>query len=240
MKMTICGLTIFALAATAQAADKAPAAAAPSAPAPGAAQGNMPDMSKMGPMSRPVTKQDKKGIDDTYKAFEDAMMKGDVNAAADLVDFPVIMMSDDSKGAVKSFNASREQWTAIFAPFATNRPKDMKMTNKHTPTFLSDTLAVSIEQTSMSAGKMKGKWNAMAVLAQVDGKWKFKQMAEAGWGDMPAPAAAASAGAPAPTTAKAAAPAAAGSAMAKAPAAAGSAMAKAPAAAAAAPAPAKK
>ena len=189
----ICGIALVALGATARAADKAPAAA----PA------GMPDMSKMGPMSRPVTKEDKKGIDALYKAFEDAMKAGDVNAAAALVDFPVIMLSDDSKGVAKSFNASREQWVGIFTPFATNKPKDLKMSGKHTPTFLSDTLAVSIEQNSMSAGKMKGKWNAMAVVTVVDGKWKFKQMAEAGWGDMPAaaPAAAAKA-ASAPISAK--------------------------------------
>jgi hypothetical protein len=140
-------------------------------------------------MSRPVTKQDKKGIDDTYKAFEEAMTKGDINAAADLVDFPIIMLSDDSKGAAKHYNATREQWIAIFAPMVQNMPKDMKMTSKHTPTFLSDTLAVSIESNGMTMGKVKGKWNAMSVLTLVDGKWKFKQMAEAGWGDMPPPAA---------------------------------------------------
>jgi hypothetical protein len=194
MTKVICGIAMVALAATAQAADKAPA---------GGGAAGMPDMSKMGPMSRPVTKEDKKGIDALYKAFEDAMMKGDVNAAADLVDFPVIMLSDDSKGVAKSFNASREQWVGIFTPFATNKPKDMKMSGKHTPTFLSDTLAVSIEQNSMSAGKKKGKWNAMAVVTVVDGKWKFKQMAEAGWGDMPAAAPAAAAKpAPAPISAK--------------------------------------
>jgi hypothetical protein len=208
MTRTICGVAILALAATAHAADKGPAApAAPAAGAPSGAPGGMPDMTKMGPMSRPVTKQDKKGIDDLYKAFEDAMMKGDVAAAADLCDFPVIMMSDDSTGKAKAFNASREQWTSIFTPFATNRPKDMKMSGKHTPTFLSDTLAVSIETNGMTMGKTKGKWNAMAVVTQVDGKWKFKQMAEAGWGDMPAPAAAAFNKAPAPahaTTAAAA------------------------------------
>jgi hypothetical protein len=55
------------------------------------------------------------------------------------------------------------------------------------PTFLSDTLAVSIESNGMAMGKVKGKWNAMSVLTLVDGKWKFKQMAEAGWGDMPQP-----------------------------------------------------
>ena len=172
-------ITLALAAGTARAADKAPAPAAPSAAAPA---GGVPDMTKMGPLSRAVTKQDKKGIDDLYKAFEDAMMKGDVAAAADLCDFPIIMLSDDSKGVAKAFNASKEQWVGIFTPFATNRPKDMKMSSKHTPTFLSDTLAVSIEQTSMSAGKMKGKYNAMAVVTLIDGKWKFKQMAEAGWG----------------------------------------------------------
>jgi hypothetical protein len=205
MTRTFCSLAILALAATAHAADKAPAAPAAGAPAAGtpsgASSGGMPDMSKMGPMSRPVTKQDKKGIDDLYKAFEDAMHKGDVAAAAELCDFPVIMMSDDSKGVVKSFNASREQWVGIFTPFATNMPKDVKMTGKHTPTFLSDTLAVSIEQNGMSGPKMKGKWNAMAVVTLVDGKWKFKQMAEAGWGDMPAAPASAAKAPTAPTPA---------------------------------------
>jgi hypothetical protein len=218
MTRAVLTLAILAFAAAeVRAADKAPAE--PAAPAAAAPAGGMPDMSKMGPLSRPVTKQDKKGIDDLYKAFEAAMMKGDVAAAADLVDFPVIMMSDDSKGVVKSFNASREQWVGIFTPFATNRPKDMKMSSKHTPTFLSDTLAVSIEQTSMSAGKMKGKYNAMAVVAVVDGKWKFKQMAEAGWGDMPSAPAAAAAPHVAPAMAKAPAPTPGAAPVAKAPAA---------------------
>jgi hypothetical protein len=160
-------------------------------------------MSKMGPMSRPVTKQDKKGIDDLYKAFEEAMKKGDINAAADLIDFPIVMLTDDSKGVAKVQNTTRDQWVAIFSPFVANMPKDMKMSNKHTPTFLSDTLAVSIEQNGMQMGKTKGKWNAMSVLTQVDGKWKFKQMAESGWGDMPSPANAAAPAAAKPVAAAA-------------------------------------
>jgi hypothetical protein len=186
---TICLALAMAFgAAPALATDKAPAAAPPPAAAPAAgAPAGAPDMTKMGPMSRPVTKPDKKGVDDLYKSFEDAMKKGDVNAAADLVDFPVVMLTDDSKGAAKVNNITRDQWIAIFTPYITNMPKDMKMSMKHTPTFLSDTLAVSIEQNSMSMGKVKGKWAAMSALTLVDGKWKFKQMAEAGWGDMGPP-----------------------------------------------------
>jgi hypothetical protein len=181
-KLASC-LAVLLVGTVAQAQDKA---APPSAPAAGA-----PDMTKMGPMSRPVTKEDKKGVDEAFKAMQAAFKAGDVNAAADLVDFPVIMLSDDSKGNAVSMNVNREQWVALMKPMADGMPKDMKMSHKHATTFLSDTLAVAIADEGMQLGKVKGKWKSMSVLTQKDGKWKFKQMAEAGWGDMPPPAAAA-------------------------------------------------
>lgn len=179
----LCLVGALLIAAPAVAQDKPAAGAAPPAAAAGA-----PDMSKLGPMSRPVTKQDKKGIADLYKAMEAAMKAGDVNAAADLVEFPVIMLSDDSTGTVHHFNATREQWVGMIGQLMSGM-KDVKYTTKHTPYFLSDTLAVAIEDISMTAGKMKGKWKAMSVLTQAGGKWKFKQMSEAGWGDAKPPAA---------------------------------------------------
>jgi hypothetical protein len=175
-------MAVLALSATALAEDKA----APSAGA--------PDMSKMGPLSRPVTKPDKKGVDLLFKTMMEACKSGDVDAAAENVDFPVIMLSDDSSGAAKSFPATREQWLAIMRPMMTNMPKDMKMTHKHDVTFLSDTLAVAIEENGISTGATKGKWKSMSVLTLKDGKWKFKEMAEAGWGDMPAPGKASASG----------------------------------------------
>lgn len=157
-----------------------PPPAAPAA-APAAPQG--PDMTKVGPMSRKVTKEDKKGVSDVYKAWDEAWKKGDANALAELVDFPLIMMSDNSKGEEKHFEASREQFLAMAAGFA-NMPKDVKMTAKHTPTFISDSLVVSVNNDSMSMGKIKGSWHSFDVLTLKDGKWKFRQICEAGWGDM--------------------------------------------------------
>lgn len=176
-RTTICSLIILGLAGAAAADDKA-------APAAG-----MPDMSKVGPMSRKVTKEDKKGIDELYKTMLAAWKGNDVNAIADLVDFPAIMLSDDSKGEVQHFNATREQWVTMMKPMVGNMPKDMKMKHKHTPHFLSDSLAVVVEETSMSMGKMKGSWKGFSVVTLKDGKWKFKEMSEAGWGDMKPPAA---------------------------------------------------
>jgi len=133
-------------------------------------------------------KEDKKGVDALFKSAEEAWKKGDVNALADLCDFPVIMLSDDSKGEVKYFSTTREQWTGMMQQFVSGMPKDMPPPkHKQTPYFLSDDLAVAIEEHSMT-GKMKGSWKAMSVLTLRDGKWKFKQMAEAGWGDLKPPA----------------------------------------------------
>jgi uncharacterized protein (TIGR02246 family) len=201
--MLVVGLALAG--APAMAADPKPAAA-PAAPAGASAPpaGAM-DMSKVGPMSRPVTKEDKKGVDALYKAMEDAWKKGDADAVAENVDFPVIMMSDDSSGKVQHFEASRDQWIGMMKPMLANMPKDAKMTHKHTPYFLSDDLAISIEEISMTMGKTKGKWKAMSVLTLRDGKWKVKQMTEAGWGDMKPPTTAAMPHAPAPAAPAAAA-----------------------------------
>jgi uncharacterized protein (TIGR02246 family) len=178
-----CCITALALSAPALAQEKP---AAPGA-APAAPTGAPPEMTKMGPMSRPVTKPDKKGVDALFKAMEDGWKKGDINVLADMVDFPVIMLTDDSTGTAKSVNMTREQWVEVMRPMLTNMPKDAKMTHKHDVTFLSDTLAVAIEDNGLTMGKTKGKWKSMSVLTQKDGKWKFKEMAEAGWGDMPMP-----------------------------------------------------
>jgi len=178
----ISSLIMLGLSAVAVAEDK-----------PAAAPAGGPDWSKVGPMSRKVTKEDKKGVDALYDSVKDAMKKGDVNAYADVVDFPVIMLSDDSKGEVKHTTATREQFVELMKPMFTGMPKDMMPEHKHTAHFLSDDLAVVIEEASVARGKMKGKWKSLAVLTLKDGKWKFKEMAEAGWGDTKAPAAAAGA-----------------------------------------------
>lgn len=193
--ITIC-IALLALSAVAQAQDKAAAAPA----------GGM-DWTKVGPMSRAVTKEDKKGVDAFYKSMEDAWKKGDVNVVADHVDFPVLMLSDDAKGSEKHVELNRDQFITAMKPMIQPPPPDMKMTSKHTVAFLSDTLAVGTEDISMSMGKMKGKWKAMMVLVNVGGTWKAKQMAEAGWADsmkVPEPPAAAkpAAGKPAAPAAK--------------------------------------
>ena len=179
-------LIVLGLSAVAVADDK------PAAPPAGAAGGI--DWSKVGPMSRPVTKEDKKGVEQLCKNMEEAWKTGNMDALLASIDFPVIMLSDDSKGAVQHFSATREQFAEIMKPMMAGMPKDMKMKHKRDFHFLSDTLALVVENTQMSMGKMKGKFKAFSVInKKEDGTWKVKQMAEAGWGDMKAPGATAAA-----------------------------------------------
>src|SRR5215831_6309337 len=104
--------------------------------------GTMPDMKKMGPESRwPKNEKKTKGeLSTFYKEWTALWEKGDLNGVADMVDFPVIMMTDDSKGKFGMMQATREQWTAMMAPFVEmmKTVKDLKLTHKETCQVFSD------------------------------------------------------------------------------------------------------
>ncbi len=153
--------------------------------APQAPQG-MPDMSKVGPMSRPIKNEREmhKGIEALIAAAEQAGQKGDIEAGAALVDFPVTMITDDSKGALHMEQVSRDQWIAMMKPFYASMPKEKKPSVKHTIVPLSPTLAYVIGDVTATMGKTKGSWKDVSLVVLKDGHWKFKTQAEAGWGDM--------------------------------------------------------
>ncbi len=152
-----------------------------------------PDMSKMGPWSRKPAneKQTKKEIADFFKEEEDLMKKGDPQSMLARIDFPVYMLTDDSKGVPKAEEWNKEKYTAVMKPMMENMPKDMKMTHKQSVTVLSDSLVNVTDDFTMTMGKNKLSGRSLSVLVKRDGQWKWKVMGEAGWGDMPTPPAAA-------------------------------------------------
>ncbi|MBS1151393.1 MAG: hypothetical protein H6Q89_3091 [Myxococcaceae bacterium] len=178
MKKVALACCLFAVTALAQGA-AAPVAAAPAAPAP-AAGGFKP---------RHVTKGgDKKGIEELYKTCEEAMKKGDVDAMAARVDFPVMMMTDNAAGVPSTSMWEKQQWIDSMKKSFADMPKDMKTAKKTKATFLSDSLAMVEETNEMTMGKVKDKWTSAAIVELKDGKWMFKGMIEGGWGDMMPPA----------------------------------------------------
>jgi hypothetical protein len=166
--------------------------------APALAQSEKPEGAGENPMAgwKPpkVTneKKDRQEIQAVLKQFEAAGKKGDLDAATALVDFPVLMVTDDSKGQGMADSWTKEKWVEQMRPFY-KQPMPA-VTNKPTITLLSDSLAVVTNQWSMAMGKKKVSGRNAMQLVRVDGKWRVKSMTEGGWGDTMGSAAAASAG----------------------------------------------
>ncbi len=160
--------------------------ATPAAPA----QGGMEmDLTKFGPGARKPTneKQSKKEIEDFFKKVQELEKKGDMEGMFAVVDFPVFMVTDDLKGVPESKEYSREEYVAMMKPMFENMPKDMKMTHKPTIFMLSDSLATVIDDFTITQGKQKVTSRNMSLLVKRDGQWKWKVMAEAGYGGMSPP-----------------------------------------------------
>jgi hypothetical protein len=179
------------------------------APAADASAGKM-DMSKMGPWTRKPKdeKKVKKDIADLYKQSEAMEKKGDHEAMLAMIDFPVYMGTDDSKGAPTAEEWNQEKYISVMKPFWEHAPKDSKMTHKLTINVLSDSLANVVDDFTMTGGGHKMAGRNMCLLVKKDGQWKWKSMVEAGWGDsMTPPGATATTPPPATPTQAAAAPA---------------------------------
>jgi uncharacterized protein (TIGR02246 family) len=132
--------------------------------------------------------KDKQEILAVLRSMEAAGRTGDLDAAAALVDFPVMMITDDSKGDAMGEAWSREQWTKVMKPFYDKPMKDVKVTHKPTIFLLSDSLASVDDVCTMTRGGKTVTSRNSIVAIRRDGKWRVKTMAEGGWGDMMAAA----------------------------------------------------
>ncbi len=127
--------------------------------------------------------QDRKEIAAFIRAMDDAGKKGDLAAAAALVDFPVLMVTDDKDGQASAVPWSREQWTQVMEPFY-KQPMQGKVTHKPTIFLASDSLAALDDVTTMTMGKKSMTSRNTTILVRKDGKWRVRVMMEGGWGDM--------------------------------------------------------
>jgi uncharacterized protein (TIGR02246 family) len=130
--------------------------------------------------------KDKQEIQALLKRMETAGKKGDLEAAASLVDFPVMMLTDASSGQAMGEAWDRDRWTEVMAPFYEKPMEGMRVTHKPTIFLLSDSLASVQDAATMTmgqGGKPVTVRNSM-LLVRRDGQWRVKAMAEGGWGDM--------------------------------------------------------
>jgi hypothetical protein len=105
-----------------------------------------------------------------------------------MIDFPVLMISDNSKGDGGGSSWSREQWTAVMKPFYEKpMPEENMTTGKPTISLVTDSLAAIHSPWTLKVnGKTLTGSNAV-LLVRKGGAWKVKAMMEGGWGDMSMP-----------------------------------------------------
>jgi hypothetical protein len=129
--------------------------------------------------------KDKKEIQALLQAMDAAGKRGDIDAAAALIDFPVLMATDDSKGEGMAEAWERERWIEVMKPFYSKPMADMKVTHKPDIFLLSDSLATVNDVATVKMGPKTVTMRNSTLVLRRDGKWLVKGMAEAGWGDMP-------------------------------------------------------
>ena len=129
--------------------------------------------------------KDKKEIQALFQSMDAAMKRGDVDAAAALVDFPVLMATDDKKGDGMAETWTRERWVEVMKPFYEKPRTDMKVTHKPTIFVMSDSLASVDDVATVKTGEKTMTMRNSTLVIRRDGKWLVKAMAEPGWGDMP-------------------------------------------------------
>jgi len=127
-------------------------------------------------------------VDAVLDAAHAAYLRGDLEAVSKTIDFPVLMVTDNSKADGMATTWDREQFlhhhAAVareFSPDAMEGIKSAKRSRNYT--FISDTIvAVNQEDEASLEGKAV-KWKSFALLAKSNGTWRVKAQAEGGWGD---------------------------------------------------------
>jgi hypothetical protein len=131
--------------------------------------------------------RDKKEIQELFLAFDDAGEKGDADAAASLVDFPLLVATDGARGEASGQLWTREKWLETLAPVYDVPLKNAKITHRAQVFLVSDALAtVNLVTTVTKDGKAKVERSA-AIVVRRDGEWRIKARVEAGWSDVAPP-----------------------------------------------------
>jgi hypothetical protein len=132
--------------------------------------------------------KDKQEIMGLLKKWEAAGKGGDLDAAVALIDFPVLMVTDDSKGEAKTESWDRDRWTEVMRPMYEHPMKGVKVVHKPTVFLLSDSLASvhDVATITMGAGAKPITTRSSTLFVRKGGEWRVKSMAEGGFGDMAA------------------------------------------------------
>jgi len=135
-------------------------------------------------------KSEKEQLDRFFEGWGNAWKAHDLDTVAGMIDFPVLMMTDDSHGDYSQSEMEEGPWIAMMKPLLAMRPeqgaetvRQEKRSAAHRVTcfLLSDDLAsCDGEASGDSAGS---PLRVEFVVSRTPDGWKVKAMTQAGWGD---------------------------------------------------------
>jgi hypothetical protein len=143
------------------------------------------DMSKMGPWTRKPANEGeiRKDIERFLKDEERLMKQRDFQSMIGRIDFPVYMVTDDSRGTPMTKEFNQQEYVATMKPAFDQTPKDLEAKHRWKVTVLSDALATVSDDFTLKHGGETKEGRSAALVVKRGGQWKWKTMAEAGWGD---------------------------------------------------------
>ena len=176
-RIAVAAVCVLAGAAFAQ------TASTPSSPSKAKPEGQAEAMGGWTP--RKVTHPDKKGIEAMLTQMDKAWTAGDITATASMVDFPVYMVTDDSKGVVYTDSWTKDTYMTNMTETMKNMSgmKDMKVKHNRKYDFITDDIAFVYDDVAMTMGKHTINVRNSSLVIKKDGKWMVKSMVEGGWGD---------------------------------------------------------
>jgi hypothetical protein len=136
-----------------------------------------------GPLSRTVTQEDRQGIETLFVAAADAWRKEDMHALMSLYDVPIYAGTDNADGAYQAAECGTEQLRAILTATMQAERKDVSRTERRTPYFLSDSMAMVLVETAVTRqGDALGSYTSAVLVIRKGALWRFKGGVEAGHG----------------------------------------------------------
>jgi hypothetical protein len=102
---------------------------------------------------------------------------------AALIEFPLLVVSDDSRGEAVAITWTRERWLEAMGPISGPLPG---VAVEHRPSvfLLSDAIAVVTDEQTVTRRGRSLPGRLSLVLLRTSAGWRVKSILEAGWGEM--------------------------------------------------------
>ena len=156
------------------------ACATPAAERGGAEAGALPGWAPRVPERE---EQDRREVEALLAALEQADAAGSAEAVAALLEFPLLMVTDDRRGVAVATTWSRQRWIEAMGPISGPLP-GVEVRHRASIFVLSDALAVVCDDQTVTRRGRSLPGRAALVVVRTSAGWRVKAILEAGWGEM--------------------------------------------------------